>query len=412
MRCDDVGVCVLTAECWKGDITSRGEVKSHNNWWVPSTWIQCVYGQFIPSHEWWRSSWHAGWSTAPLLNILIRHSWSCRSWYFFATRGYWCCYTWPSLLASAHQFTSSSCHSYRSSCVSILGAVWCEYVCVSYLHTALESTKVSVDWLDFFPFFPFFLSLSLSLSLSLPLLYRFTLTLNLPTRYYFHISIRFSTLERKLDYIAVMTNIIYGTIFALSCRTLTYKLIWFIGLLVIGILFISNETVFYVQVMKSPLGSEINELVLQRENEQSCCKGTKPNTDEREWVYIRTVWIHLLCVHVLGNALALVIIVGKHNGYRWTVICPLHHRYYHLSCHLHIVHCTCQMLHILHEPSGNDEKLVVKAIEEHPDGKAEDTWACFFILRSITWHRCDNNHQSAHNQGEKKAKRYGRCGRS
>ena len=64
------------------------------------------------------------------------------------------------------------------------------------------------------------------------------------------------------------------------------------------------------------------------------------------------------------------------------------------------------MLHTLHEPSGNDEKLVVKAIEEHPDGKVEDIWACFFILRSITRHWCDNNHQSAHNQGEKKAKRY------
>ena len=44
-----------------------------------------------------------------------------------------------------------------------------------------------------------------------------------------------------------------------------------------------------------------------------------------------------------------------------------------------------QMLHTLHEPSGNDKKLVVKAIEEHPDGKVEDMWACFFNLWSIMW---------------------------
>ena len=125
---------------------------------------------------------------------------------------------------------------------------------------------------------------------------------------------RFSTIERKLDYIAVMTNIVYGTIFALSCRTLAYIIIWFVGLFVIGVFFASNETTFYVQVMKSPTGSDINELVMEREGEQSCCPATKPNTEEREWVYTRTVWIHLLCVHVLGNALALVIIVGKHNG--------------------------------------------------------------------------------------------------
>ena len=44
-----------------------------------------------------------------------------------------------------------------------------------------------------------------------------------------------------------------------------------------------------------------------------------------------------------------------------------------------------QMLHTLHEPSGNDKELVVKAIEEHPDGKVEDMWACFFNLWSIMW---------------------------
>ena len=63
------------------------------------------------------------------------------------------------------------------------------------------------------------------------------------------------------------------------------------------------------------------------------------------------------------------------------------------------------MLHTLHEPSGNDKELVVKAIEEHPDGKVEDMWACFFNnLRSIMRCRGDNSYQPAHNQGEKRQK--------
>ena len=62
------------------------------------------------------------------------------------------------------------------------------------------------------------------------------------------------------------------------------------------------------------------------------------------------------------------------------------------------------MLHTSHEPSGNDKKRVVEAIEEHPDGKVEDMWACLFILQSITRRRCDDNRQSAHNQGEKRQK--------
>lgn len=36
---------------------------------------------------------------------------------------------------------------------------------------------------------------------------------------------------------------------------------------------------------------------------------TYPNTMERERVYKRTVYVHLLCIHVFANALAFVLII-------------------------------------------------------------------------------------------------------
>jgi hypothetical protein len=37
---------------------------------------------------------------------------------------------------------------------------------------------------------------------------------------------------------------------------------------------------------------------------------TKPGTPERRAVYVRTTYVHLFCVHVLANALALTVIIG------------------------------------------------------------------------------------------------------
>jgi uncharacterized membrane protein len=88
---------------------------------------------------------------------------------------------------------------------------------------------------------------------------------------------RFSTIERKLDYIAVAANIIYGTVFSLSLKTPLYKVVWFLGLLLIGVIFAINETLFYWQTMRSPLGEELE---LDSETAQ-CAEVTKPNTPER-----------------------------------------------------------------------------------------------------------------------------------
>ena len=141
---------------------------------------------------------------------------------------------------------------------------------------------------------------------------------------------RFSSCERKFDYIAVLSNIIYGTIFALSLKTVEFKIIWFVGLFIIGSLFCINEvfchlyhiknkyfnnilllqTIYYLQVMKSVTGEDLDQT-----DSYFASWATKPNSPEREKGYIRAVWMHLFSVHVLGNVLGLTMIVAKVIGY-------------------------------------------------------------------------------------------------
>ena len=114
---------------------------------------------------------------------------------------------------------------------------------------------------------------------------------------------RFSSMWRILDYVAVMATIAYGTWLS-TTLTLAYMLVWLVGLGVVGLIFIANETAYYVQIGKTPLGDEGSErgVILPY---------ASPNTPERDWVYKRTTFVHLLCVHVLANALTLTIIIGS-----------------------------------------------------------------------------------------------------
>ena len=36
---------------------------------------------------------------------------------------------------------------------------------------------------------------------------------------------------------------------------------------------------------------------------------TKPHTKDRDWVYKRTVYVHLICIHVLANILAIILVL-------------------------------------------------------------------------------------------------------
>ncbi len=122
---------------------------------------------------------------------------------------------------------------------------------------------------------------------------------------------RFSSPRRIIDYVAVAAVIGYGTYLS-TTLALAYMLVWLVGLAVIAVIFVCNESAFYLQVGKTPLGdssSDTSSVILGVSLDY-----TTPNTMEREWVYRRTAYIHLFCVHVLANALALAIIIGTQSS--------------------------------------------------------------------------------------------------
>ena len=141
---------------------------------------------------------------------------------------------------------------------------------------------------------------------------------------------RFSSWFRILDYIAVATSVGYGCYVATTLQR-PYELAWFIGLsCVVAPIFITNETFYYIQVMKDPTGKNTIHLdndqstkdhtdtvssasITIEDGEVPCCsyQPTKPFTEHREWVYKRTMLVHLICVHVFANALALTLVIGS-----------------------------------------------------------------------------------------------------
>ena len=115
---------------------------------------------------------------------------------------------------------------------------------------------------------------------------------------------RFSSVWRFIDYIFVAGTIGYGTYLSTTLSA-AYMITWLVGLAVVGLIFATNETAYYLQIGKTPLGDE-----------EESARGVllpyaPPNTPEREWVFLRTALVHLVCVHVLANALTLAIIVGS-----------------------------------------------------------------------------------------------------
>lgn len=123
---------------------------------------------------------------------------------------------------------------------------------------------------------------------------------------------RFSSLARKVDYFAVFSALVYGSFLATTLPE-EYILIWFVGLAGIAVCFCVNEYLYYLQVSKSISGestSSDNSNSNSKDGAISSSWATLPNTPEREFVYKRTVFVHLMCVHVLANSLALALIIG------------------------------------------------------------------------------------------------------
>jgi hypothetical protein len=114
---------------------------------------------------------------------------------------------------------------------------------------------------------------------------------------------RFSTIVRRLDFIAVFAAIAYGSYFAIELDKQVYMLAWFIGIAVVACVFITNETLYYLQAMKAPSGGTF----------AVGDWGTEAGTSEREWVYWRTAVVHALCVHVFANVLCIVLLIAANR---------------------------------------------------------------------------------------------------
>jgi hypothetical protein len=130
---------------------------------------------------------------------------------------------------------------------------------------------------------------------------------------------RFSALARRVDYFAVFVAIFYGSFYVSynmkqqesEQAYLDYLLVWFVGLAVICVVFVCNESSYYIQVMKLPSGSSTGEdSTIGCVDTSVLLPATKAHTPERDWVYKRTVYVHLLCIHVFANALAFVLIIS------------------------------------------------------------------------------------------------------
>lgn len=114
---------------------------------------------------------------------------------------------------------------------------------------------------------------------------------------------RFSSIWRVLDYIAVAAFVGWATFLSVSLSE-AYIYVWSVGGTLVGIIFAVNESAYYLQIGKTPLGDD------QESKRDNMLPYAPPNTPEREWVFVRTAVVHIVCIHVLANALTLAIIIG------------------------------------------------------------------------------------------------------
>ena len=137
---------------------------------------------------------------------------------------------------------------------------------------------------------------------------------------------RFSSLARKADYIAVFSAIAFGSYVATTLTT-TLILVWFIGLSVVAIIFAINEYTYYTEMKKNINGNDflgLGELCQHSDRgtpndvrdietglvDNNNNVNNKLTKEEKAKIYIRATWVHLVCVHVLANSLALTIIIA------------------------------------------------------------------------------------------------------
>ena len=130
---------------------------------------------------------------------------------------------------------------------------------------------------------------------------------------------RFSGWRRPADYLAVATVLTYGSVLTITrARSGAWIGVWFGGLACVGVIFVWNESMYYLQLQRKPTGGDI-----ESSNAKSCAAHARHycaaspvapgDQSGRRAVFRRVAWVHLSCVHVLANALALVIVTQGLN---------------------------------------------------------------------------------------------------
>lgn len=121
---------------------------------------------------------------------------------------------------------------------------------------------------------------------------------------------RFSSPRRWADYAAVILLVLVGGWLTVSCaRSTGWAALFFAGLTAIGLLFAMNETLYYLQLQRTPVGARLSVGPASKSATLVCVQPTAPGSAARLHAYRRTVWMHLLCVHVLASVLADVLLL-------------------------------------------------------------------------------------------------------
>ena len=136
---------------------------------------------------------------------------------------------------------------------------------------------------------------------------------------------RFTSWRRYADYSAVISLVVVGSWLVVSrARSSGWVALFFAGLTAIGLLFAMNETLYFLQLQRTPSGAfsprrgagggggaggDRSAFPGTKVAALACMEPVAPGSAACVHVYRRTAWVHLLCVHGLASVLADVLLL-------------------------------------------------------------------------------------------------------
>jgi hypothetical protein len=118
----------------------------------------------------------------------------------------------------------------------------------------------------------------------------------------------FSTIIRRCDFLAVFATLIYGTYFTVRYVSQPYVLAWIISLSIIAVVFVGNESLYFIRTSRAQSGAEAD-YGPWGFGEWATAAGTQAREDAL-WL---TAVTHSLCVHVFANALCIIILIAAND---------------------------------------------------------------------------------------------------